>query len=51
MKIKLIFNAQFVGKIEKIVFVDSFNENDLEKLFFKYIGVFYDENCAYEIME
>jgi hypothetical protein len=51
MKVKLIFDAQFIGKIEKVITVDSFTEKDCNKLFFKYIGVVYDENCSYEILE
>lgn len=51
MKIKLIFEAQFVGKLEKTVEVQSnISEEDIKSLFMIYLEVPYDDNCIYEIL-
>lgn len=48
MKIKLIFDAQFVGREEVTVEVpDTISDEDIKKLFPEYIGIEYDENCSW----
>ena len=48
MKIKLIFDAQFVGREEVIVDVpDNISDEEIKELFPKYIGIEYDENCSW----
>ena len=54
MKIKLKFNAQFVGSFSKIVTIEDgviMNEDDIKLLFKPIMGVDYDDNCSYEILE
>ena len=49
MKLKLIFNAQFVGRNEVTVDVhDDITDEEIKKLFSKYLGIEYDENCYWE---
>ena len=50
MKIKLIFDAQFVGREETVVDVpDNIPDEEIKKLFYSYLGVQFDENCHWEI--
>ena len=49
MKIKLIFDSQFCGHDETIVFVEKLGENTIENLFIQWLG-FYDTNCSYEYL-
>ena len=50
MKIKLIFNAQFVGRDEIIVDVpDDITDKEIKELFSKYLWMDYDENCYWII--
>lgn len=52
MKIKLIFDSQFVGRLGKTVEIQSnISEEDIKSLFLIYLEVPYDENCTYEIIE
>lgn len=49
--VKLLFNAQFVGKIEETVEVaDNANDDYIKSLFPKYIGCEFDDNCSYELL-
>lgn len=46
MKIKLIFDAQFVGREEVTVDVpDNISDEDIKELFPKHLGIEYDQNC------
>lgn len=46
MKIKLIFNAQFVGHEEVTVDVpDDISDEEIKELFPKYLWMEYNENC------
>ena len=46
MKIKLIFNAQFVGHEEVTIDVpDDISDEEIKELFPKYMWMDYDENC------
>ena len=48
MKIKLIFDAQFVGREEVTVEVpDNISDEEIKELFPKYLWVEYDENCSW----
>ncbi len=48
IKIKLIFNAQFVGRDEAIVDVpDDITDEEIKELFPKYLWMDYDENCMW----
>lgn len=52
MKITLIFNAQFVGRDEVTVEVeDNLTEEEIKKLFPKYLWMDYDENCYWVLEE
>lgn len=52
MKIKLIFDAQFVGREEVIVDVpENISDEEIKELFPRYIGIEYDENCSWEMIE
>lgn len=49
MKIKLIFDAQFVGRDEVTVEVpDNITDVEIKKLFPQYLQLNYDENCSWE---
>jgi hypothetical protein len=51
MKIKLVFDAQFAGKIEKIVEVSNkLSNNQIKNLFIEELGIQFDDNCYYEII-
>lgn len=51
MKVKLIFDAQFVGRLEEIVDVpDELVRDDVRSLFPAKLGVVYDDNCSFEIV-
>ena len=52
MRLRLIFDAQFCGREEKIVDVDeSITEDEIKLLFQKYFGISYDDNCYWEKVE
>lgn len=52
MKIKLIFDAQFCGYAEKIIDVPKdYNDEDIKRIFEKEMGLKFDCNCYYEIIE
>jgi hypothetical protein len=49
MRLKLIIDAQFVGRNEVTVDVhDDITDEEIKKLFQKYLGIEYDENCYWE---
>ena len=49
IKIKLIFDAQFIGKVEHTVEVpDDISDNQIKSLFFKELGIQFDDNCYWE---
>ena len=49
MKVKLVFDAQFCGRMESVVDVpDDATEEDIQKLFPSELGLEYDENCHIE---
>jgi len=51
MNVKLIFDAQFIGRVEYIADIQSnYSDDDIKSLFPIYIGVNFDNNCSYEIM-
>ena len=51
MKIKLVFDAQFCGSIEDVVEVsDKITEDEIKALFPKYLGLDFDENCFWELV-
>ena len=51
MRIKLVFNAQFCGKVEKIVESDhDLTKQEIEDLFEPTLGVKFDVNCYYNIL-
>lgn len=46
MKIKLIFDAQFVGRDEVVLDVpDDITDEEIKALFSKHLGMDFDENC------
>jgi hypothetical protein len=46
MKIKLIFDAQFVGRDEVFLDVpDDITDEEIKALFPKHLGMDFDENC------
>lgn len=49
MKVLLVFDAQFVGREEKIVFVEKLENKAIEQEFIKWLG-FYDDNCTYKVI-
>lgn len=52
MKTRIVFDSQFVGRVEEIVEVYSnISDKEIELLFYKYLGMKYDENCYYEILD
>lgn len=47
MRVKLVFDAQFCGRMESAVYVpDDATEEDIQKLFPSELGLEYDENCV-----
>lgn len=51
--VRLIFDAQFVGRMECEVFVPEWrvaNEQNINDLFLEVLGVEYDKNCSYEVI-
>ena len=52
MLIKLTYEVESCGKIEKIVNApDNSSKGDIKKLFVKHIGIEYDENCYWEVLD
>lgn len=52
MKVKLVFDAQFCGRMESIVKVpDDATEEDIKELFPSELGLEYDKNCTIEILK
>jgi hypothetical protein len=52
MKIKLVFDAQFVGRVEYIIkTTNKLTDKQIKGLSFKEFGIQYDDNCYYEILE
>ena len=46
MKIKLIFDAQFVGQDEVVLDVpDDITDEEIKALFLKHLGIDFDDNC------
>ena len=51
MKVRLVWDTQFCGRLEEIVDVkESATEEEIKKLFPIYLGMEYDENCYFEII-
>ena len=50
MKIRLVFDAQFCGRMEKVVDIQE-DCADIPSLFEEFLGVRYDENCTYEVID
>ena len=51
--VRLIFDAQFVGRMECEMFVPEWrvsNEQNINDLFLEVLGVEYDKNCSYEVI-
>ena len=49
MKVRLVFDAQFCGRMESVIDVpDDATEEDIKKLFPSELGLEYDENCHIE---
>lgn len=52
MKVLFGFAAQFVGQVSNIVDLpDGIETQQIEKLFEEILGLPYDDNCYYEILE
>lgn len=49
MEVLLIFDAQFVGREEKIVFIEKLENKAIEQAFIEWLG-FYDDNCSYKVI-
>lgn len=50
--VRLIFDAQFVGRMECEMFVPEWrvaNEQNINNLFLEVLGVEYDKHCSYEV--
>jgi len=52
MKVKLIFDAHFVGYMEQIIELQSTaSDEDIKAMFKVEFGIPYDDNCSYEIIK
>ena len=52
MRIKLVFDAQFCGRMESIVNIpDDTTEEHIKNLFPAELGIEYDENCSIELLD
>jgi hypothetical protein len=51
VKVKLIFYAQFCGYAEQVVELPDADPETIKAIFPKYIGIPFDDNCDYEILD
>jgi len=52
MKVKLIFDAHFIGCVEQIIELQSTaSDEDIQAMFQVKFGLPYDDNCSYEIIK
>ena len=52
MKVKLVFDAQFCGRIEETVDIpDDASEEEIKALFPKVLGMEFDDSCFWKIEE
>ena len=51
--VRLIFDAQFVGRMECEMFVPEWriaNNRNINDLFLEVFGIEYDKNCSYKVI-
>ena len=48
--IKIGFDAQCCGQVEKIVFVQNLKDNTLNNTFIEHFGIPMDKNCYFDII-